>query len=65
MSDPCSFSEPNDCICTYINWFVDVLFDKHILDCRTELDFEVKGNGVKNLVRKFLDCDEFHDKIPK
>lgn len=50
MSDPCSFSEPEDCICTYIKWFVDVLFDKHILDCRAELDFEVKGNGVENLV---------------
>lgn len=50
MSDPCTFSEPEDCICTYIKWFVDVLFDKHILDCRAELDFEVKGNGVENLV---------------
>lgn len=50
MSDPCTFSEPKECICTYIKWFVDVLFDKHILDCRAELDFEVKGNGVENLV---------------
>lgn len=49
MADPCSFSKPDECLCTNIRWLVDVLFDKHILDCRAELDFEVKENGVTNL----------------
>jgi len=30
---------------------VNVLFEKQILDCRAELEFEVKENGVKTLVR--------------
>ncbi len=51
MADPCSFSKPNECTCTHIKWFVNVLFEKQILDCRAELDFEVKENGVKQLVR--------------
>lgn len=50
MADPCSFSEPSQYTCTHISWFVNVLFEKHILDCRAELDFEVKENGVKTLV---------------
>ena len=53
MSDPCSFSKPSECACTHISWFVNVLFDKQILDCRAELDFEVKEHGDKNLVRGF------------
>lgn len=53
MADPCSFSKPDECVCTNISWFVDLLFDKHVLDCHAELDFEVKENGVKNLVRQF------------
>lgn len=52
MVDPCSFSKPNECRCTHISWFVNVLFEKQILDCRAELDFEVKENGVKKLVRR-------------
>ena len=51
MADPCSFSEPSQYTCTHISWFVNVLFEKQILDCRAELDFEVKENGVKTLVR--------------
>ena len=51
MADPCSFSKPSQCTCTNISWFVNVLFEKQILDCRAELDFEVKENGVKTLVR--------------
>ena len=51
MADPCSFSDPSQFTCTHISWFVNVLFEKHILDCRAELDFEVKENGVKTLVR--------------
>ena len=51
MTDPCSFSEPSQCTCTHISWFVNVLFEKQILDCRAELEFEVKENGVKTLVR--------------
>ena len=51
MADPCSFSDPSQCTCTHISWFVNVLFEKQILDCRAELDFEVKENGVKTLVR--------------
>ena len=50
MSDPCSFSAPSECECTHINWFVNVLFEKHILDCRAELEFEVKKNNVEKLV---------------
>ena len=53
MSDPCSFSKPDEYVCTNISWFVDLLFDKHVLDCHAELDFEVKEYGVKNLVRQF------------
>ena len=49
--DPCSFSKPNQCLCTYISWFVDVLMDKKILDCRVQLEFEVKEDGVKKMVR--------------
>ena len=51
MADPCSFSDPSQCTCTHISWLVNVLFEKRILDCRAELDFEVKENGVKTLVR--------------
>ncbi|KAJ7352910.1 Leukotriene A-4 hydrolase [Desmophyllum pertusum] len=50
MADPCSFSKPSECRCTHISWFVNVLFEKQILDCRAELDFEVKENDVKKLV---------------
>lgn len=58
MSDPCSFSAPSECECTHINWFVNVLFEKHILDCRAELEFEVKKNNVEKLVSMALvfDC---------
>ena len=51
-SDPCSFSKPSECVCTHISWFVDILFAKQILDCRVELEFDVKKNGVRNLVRR-------------
>lgn len=50
MSDPCSFSAPSECECTHINWFVNILFEKHTLDCRAELEFEVKKNNVEKLV---------------
>lgn len=58
MSDPCSFSAPSECECTHINWFVNVLFEKHILDCRAELEFEVKKNNLEKLVSMALvfDC---------
>lgn len=58
MSDPCSFSAPSECECTHINWFVNVLFEKHILDCRAELEFDVKKNNVEKLVGMALvfDC---------
>ena len=63
MSDPCSFSAPSECECTHINWFVNVLFEKHILDCRAELEFEVKKNNVEKLVSMALafDCDRAVD----
>lgn len=48
--DPCSFSRPNQCLCTNISWFVDVLIDKKILECRVQLEFEVKKDGVKKMV---------------
>lgn len=48
--DPCSFSRPNQCLCTNITWFVDVLIDKKILECRVQLEFEVKKDGVKKMV---------------
>ena len=58
MSDPCSFSAPSECECTHINWFVNVLFEKYILDCRAELEFEVKKNNLEKLVSMALvfDC---------
>ena len=58
MSDPCTFSAPSECECTHINWFVNVLFEKHILDCRAELEFEMKKNNVEKLVSMALvfDC---------
>ena len=58
MSDPCSFSAPSECECTHINWFVNVLFEKQILDCHAELEFEVKKNNVDTLVSMALvfDC---------
>ena len=58
MSDPCTFSSPSECECTHINWFVNVLFEKHILDCRAELEFEMKKNNVEKLVSMALvfDC---------
>ena len=59
MSDPCSFSAPSECECTHINWFVNILFEKHTLDCRAELEFEVKKNNVEKLVSMALvfDCE--------
>ena len=48
--DPCSFSRPNQCLCTNISWFVDVLIDRKILECRVQLEFEVKKDGVKKMV---------------
>lgn len=50
MSDPCSFSTPSECVCTHISWFVNMLFEEHVLDCRAELEFEVKKNNIKELV---------------
>ena len=48
--DPCSFSNPNECVCTKISWFVDVNFDTHILECIADLTFEAKQDGIKKLV---------------
>lgn len=33
-----------------MSWFVDVLIDKKILECRVQLEFEVKKDGVKKMV---------------
>ncbi|XP_031566571.1 leukotriene A-4 hydrolase-like [Actinia tenebrosa] len=47
--DPCSFSSPNECICTKISWFVNVDFETHILDCNVDLQFSVKKDGITRL----------------
>jgi len=49
-TDPCSFANANECVCTHISWFVNVNFDTHILECVADLTFEVKQDRVKTVV---------------
>ncbi|XP_001625593.2 leukotriene A-4 hydrolase [Nematostella vectensis] len=50
MSDPCSFSRPEECLCTNITWNVSVDFASKVLVCDVELDFLVKKDNVASLV---------------
>ena len=50
MADPCSFANTDECVCINISWFAKVLFDEEHFECKAQLEFEIKKDGVQNLV---------------
>ena len=50
MSDPNSFANTDDFVCTKINWHVEVNFKDSVLQCSVKLNFNVKHSEAKKLV---------------